>query len=262
MKEIIKAYHISLPTLRHQLLSPALWFFLGWGIVSTLLISWNEERGLVEFGTLQLKSTLGKDPEASLQRVFYDFFAFGWLPFVLFVFSRVLLPVNMSYTVSQSLWLRLSHTSSMTLVAARLLQVLAATVLASGVGLLWILLYSTLHGIGANLLQHAVFGIACYTLLAGGIVIVLAGRPNLQAEKRFAFVVLAAALPFLLYLIGKHLGSRFDGFFPYAVPLGAKAANWDTTKAYLTAGTLGCSFMGIHLLIQLLFNLSLKTSSK
>jgi hypothetical protein len=262
MKGIIKAYYISLPNLRRQLLSPVLWFFLVWGVVSTLLISWNEERSLVEFGSLQLKSTLGHDREASLQRVFYDFFALGWLLFVFFMFSRVLLPVNMSYTVSQSLWLRLSHTSTITLTAARLLQVLAAIVLASGASLLWVILYSSFHGIGVSLLQHAVFGIAGYAFLSGGVIVFFSGRPNLQTEKRFALVVLAASLPFLLYLIGKHLGSHFDGFFPYAVPIGAKSANWDNTKASITAVALGCSLMGLHVFIQLLFNLSLKTSSK
>lgn len=262
MKEIIKAYHVSKPNLYRQLLSPALWLFLVWGIVSTLMISWNDERGLVEFGSLQLESTLGKNREASLQRVFYDFFTFGWLPFVLFIFSRVLIPVNMSYSVSQVLWLRLSHTSNITLVSARIIQVFAATTLVSFVGLVWIFFYSILHGVEASLLKHAVFSVTGYVLLAGGIVILLAGRPNLQTEKRFAFVVLAAALPLLLYLIGKHLGVRFNGFFPYAVPLEAKAANLDTIKAYFTASALGCSLMGVQLMIQLLFNQSLKSSSK
>lgn len=259
MKAIIDAYHIAQFYLRRQLSSPALWSFFLMGIAFTFAVKWNDEASTLEFAGLNLGMGGSNGRFWSLKYAFYDLFIAGWIVVVFFVFNKVLMPVTTSYMVSQSLWLRLASTNNTTLVISRIFQVFSATGLVFFISLIWVLAYSFRHQIGFHELVAAVYGASGYVLLSGGIIILLSGKPTTGIERRYAFVVLAMSIPVLLYLIGKNANviRRFDGFFPYALPLGLKDTTFESVRAYKTAGMIGAIFMAVSLL-KSIFMSSLK----
>jgi hypothetical protein len=252
MKEIARAYIISKPYFLRQILSPWLYAFLAVCMVFTLLINWNHQENTAQIGLLQLANPWGDDKEMALRRGFYEFLIAGWLPFLGFVFVIVLRPVNMSYAVSQSLWLRLSHTSNITLALSRIFQILFSAALVLIASCILVLLYSTLHNVKIAPLIYSVYAVISYILLAGGIAISLSGKPTTQIGTRSVYIMLAMAAPMLLCLFARFLAPKFNGFFPYSIPRGINAATLSTAKAYFTAGAVGIGLMCLNLFVNVL----------
>ena len=247
MNSIRQAYYIARYDLARQLQSPALVCFLLAGLCSSFLVSWQEPGKTLAMAGLSLDMHFEEGRSFALQYAFYDLYRSAWILAVFFVFNRVLMPVTMSYTVSQSLWLRLSQASPMALTLSRVLQVLFAALLLWGFSLVWMLVYAWRHGLSPADLIPASWGLTAYVLLAGALILVMWGKPNTRMPQRTAFAIVAASIPMLLYFFGNEpqIIRHSGGYFPYAVPLGLREMSLEAMRAYTGALVLGVVLMGV-----------------
>ena len=250
MSVLANAYYIARHNLSRQMRSPALGLFLLAGILSPFLLNWNETSATLNFLGMDLDTVFTAGRIWALHYAFYDLYRCNWLLVVFFVFNWVLMPLTSSYTVSQSLWLRLSGASYVALALSRILQALFAALLILLVSLVWVVVFALRHGLNFGDLMPPIYGLLAYVIFSSGLIIIMFGKPTTRMTRRTAYVVLAFSIPILLYVIGKNLEVIHwsNGYFPYTVPVGWSDQNNEVIRAYESAGIIGGSLMLISII--------------
>ncbi len=180
------------------------------------------------------------DPISALQLVFFDYFSIVWAVVCIgFVPVKILVPVVQSYTVSNSLWLRLAPTNIFTLALYRVLLVMIPSLSFGLMTSLWCGVFSLVHGIPYSMIVYPVYSLLAFILFTGSISILMAGRPTTLMEVRYAYVFLALIIPVLFLLLKNKLVYKFDGIFPFVFPYRADKLGFETLPGTITAIVMG-----------------------
>lgn len=246
MIELRRAWILFKNNLRCQYRSKAILWILVYGILLTFFTTWNEELGMVKLATFPV-GELGEERLYALQDAFYDYVFVLYIPVILFyIRTQVLGPIAQSYTVSNSLWLRLAPTKPVSLALYRSLIVIGGTFFLAVTCFLWASLFSIWHNIPLRLLFQSVYSLTGYTLLTGGIIILFKGKPTQSLEMRQAHVWVVISIPFILYFF-KDIGSRnFGSIYPFAAPYFKHVIGETTLHGTTAAAILGLILMSLN----------------
>lgn len=212
---------------------------IGISLFVTFSIQWNSEFGKVQFLNV-LVGLNGEPREYALQYAFFDYFKLTWVVLLLVFFPwKVLSPISESYTVSNTLWLRLSSATDLSITIYRVLIILITTVVVASISFFWIMLFSIIQSIPISMLWEAGLAITSYVLFSGGLIISLRGKSTLPLNIRQIFVILAWIVPLSFYAFRVFFSERMHGFFPFSFPYGANELSYKTIRASFSACALG-----------------------
>lgn len=237
-----KAWVLYQNVLPGQLRSRALLVYAIYALLLIFLTTWNADETMVNLAGF----TVGDLEERTFafQDAFFDYVFMAYIPLLPFyVRSHILGPVAESYTVSNSLWLRLAPTKPLTLALYRLLIVIGGTLILWSVSFVWSVLFALWHGLPLGLLQQSIFSLAGYTLLTGGLITLCKGRPTHTIELRQAFVWMIMLVPIGLYVFRAAGTSRLGAFYPFAAPYLKHNIGADTFNGTLAAAVLGLALL-------------------
>ena len=206
-------------------------------IAISLISQWNEGAYWVEF--FAIHSSPREDKLDAFRGYFFELFSVGWLYLSAVLYHRFLLPLSTSFTVSETLWLRLSAISYRQLNLARISTVLAWTILVGAIGLLWVGTFTLVHGLAFNQLSMAIYGLTGYTLMIGGLTLFLEGSPTTSLKSRFSLASLITLIPFLFTLICWLFRARLDGMMPFSAPFVFHFEEINVARGFLLANLFG-----------------------
>jgi hypothetical protein len=241
---------------------PFLLLFLGVIVLSTVPMGWDGHS--VTFFSVPLSlAGFSFDREKALLKFLIEIFDWAWLPLMFLIFSKLLQPLNESFTVSQLLWLRLTPCLPYEIALVRALLVMLYALALAILGGLWVTIAVLFHHISAAMLLVQVFGLVAYTLLAGGIVVAIDFGSTLTYSDRQLIPVLALLLPILLYPIQFQLSQLAHAapllrLLPYAAPVSGNSQQ--TILHFAMAAALGIVLLLIHVAIKAKFSLANETS--
>lgn len=246
MIELRRAWILFKNNLPFQYRSKAILWIIAYGILLTFLTTWNIEQGMVNLATFTV-GELGEERIYALQDAFYDYVFVLYIPVILFyIRTQVLGPIAQSYTVSNSLWLRLAPTKPISLALHRSFIVIGGTFFLTVTCFFWASLFSLWHNIPLRLLFQSIYSLTGYTLLTGGIIIIFKGRPTQSLEMRQAYVWMVILVPFILYFF-KDIGSRnFGSFYPFVAPYLKHVIGKTTLHGTTAAAILGLLLMSLN----------------
>lgn len=217
-------------------------------ILLTLCVSWDPSAGMVKF--LNFHVGLHNEPkEYALQFAFFDYFLILWIIFPLLLNMKfVLIPINMSYTVSNSLWLRTTLIQPATLILAKIIHITFYFLLVFSLCFLWELVFSAYHKISIEMLYEAGLALSSYTFFSGSLILLFKGKPTDSLEKRQLYILLAATIPLVMYALAKAVSDNFFGLVPFAFPIRANQLNYITLRGNIMAIIISCLILSVVLL--------------
>ncbi|NBO91769.1 MAG: hypothetical protein EBV06_05590 [Planctomycetia bacterium] len=191
--------------------------------VLTLAVGWNGQTvtlfGIPEEGYGELPSR-----EAGMPVVLATYFGAAWaIGLLIYVLPTVLLPLASSYSLTHLLWLRSLHFTPREVAAARVVRVLIALVITTGLAVVWVAVMAVYHEIGVRVLLYAVTGWSAHLLLASGLL--LAIGPHLQGTLERATAAMAGILLPIAMFAAAYIGSHrtaetvWGPWVPYTCPL-------------------------------------------
>ncbi len=209
-------------------------------ISGTLLFHWDSEARVLR---LAFWTIARPDREDGLLDLFREWSSVVWLLFLPWLSRHVLLPLTNSFTVSESLWLRLAKTTHLTLALARgAVVVLAAVLLGSGMAL-WAAVFAYKQQVDWAPLLWIAAGVTGYVLLTGSLTILWQGKPTLTLKQRHSQVFLVMGIPFALTGLAYLIGYKVDGFLPFAFPFSPLFPELSIRKGFALANGLGLFFL-------------------
>lgn len=220
--------------------------------VLTLFVSWDDTIGKAMFINFYI-GLAGEPREYALQFVFYDYFLLFWALIFFFLLPfKVLTPLTMSYTVSNSLWLRMTTVKWEYIQLARVFYVMSMSILIFCVGMFWAILFSFYQNLPFKMLFEAVFSLSVYTVFSGSIILLLRGSPIDSVEKRQTYVMISLLIPIALYILAKNLSPKVYGLLPFTFPLRANQLSYVSLRGNFMALLLALLFLLFPLLNQAL----------
>ena len=254
MINLNKAWVIVKPEIIKLLKSYHLLILLGGGIIiATVPFGWYQEQ--LTFFNIPLEGYQGAR-ETVYINLLHELFSWAWIYITLYLLRRLLLPLGDSFSVSQLLWLRLTHCSPWEIAAARAMWVIAYGVWLGFLGLIWVLVTSLYHHIySANLLLD-ILGLVSYIIFAGGMIAVLDFHREFDYFSKRVIAVVALFFPSLLDLVKLGIDNSIDAhyarFFPFTHPFARVTS--ENLYHFGVAGILGLFFLGFHILSKLKYH--------
>lgn len=256
MSELAKAWVIYQNVLPRQWRNRTLLVYVVGALLFTILTTWNSDQTMVNLAGIPIGDL--EERRFAFQDAFYDYVFLAYIPLLPFyIRTFILAPVTESYTVSNSLWLRLAPTRPVTLALYRMLIVVGGTVILWGVGFIWSVVFALWHDIPLGLLQQAIYSFAGFTLFAGGLITLLKGNPTQTIEMRQAYVWLVMLIPIGLYFFRETGSNALGPFYPFAAPYLKHTIGEITLN-----GTTAAALFGLLLLIGNAVFCHLKYSNK
>ncbi|NUO00597.1 MAG: hypothetical protein HUU01_08275 [Saprospiraceae bacterium] len=259
--DLVNAFYVIKHRLSRILESRLFWIIVGIGIIAVVFSGWDENQKVIRvFGFPLERFSLGKTKHEALRVWFYEIISLIWIALIFFIYSKVIVPINQSFVVSQSLWLRLSPLSNVEVAISRVLFIV---VVAFGLGcvvLALAILYMLLSGSNFYDLLIPVYGVIGYVLLSGGLVVAIPPLPTAdRVSKQIRTIAATAFIPFLLYYpIGYNISEAVSGFAPFAIPFVAETIGFRAERPFISAGITGLFLLLIHPVFALLFTLKNK----
>jgi hypothetical protein len=167
----------------------------------------------------------GRSREQAVELLLAELFSWAWLAVgALYLLPSVLIPLAGSFSVSSTMWARLSPATPREVAAARLARAVPPAALLALLGLSWAAACAAAHDIpAAGLLGHAM-GPAAHLLCAAGVVVLLGPRVS-GDPGRVLLAFLACLAPVALFLLFVTFAARWQSdlrpWWPYACPFAA-----------------------------------------
>ncbi|MFM9948613.1 MAG: hypothetical protein ACKV1O_11800 [Saprospiraceae bacterium] len=212
-------------------------------LLFTFFTSLDERQYAITFFSLPIFD-VQSDKNSAFQYVFFDYFEIIWGVICLgFVPFKILVPVVQSYTVSNSLWLRLAPTNTYILALYRAMLVLIPTIVFGVVALLWEFLFSIVHGLSFSLIGYPVCSMLAFMLFTGSLSICMAGKPTTMIEIRYAFIFIAFIIPIVLGSLKSKFIYTLNGIYPLVFPYDADELGFETLPGTITAIVIGIAII-------------------
>lgn len=226
----------------------ALWIIFTIGFLLLIGSEWDiDSQKLKVLGLTIDGFGIGQTQSDIMLAHFYDVISTIWLFIIItFGFQKVLLPMSKSFSVSQTLWLRLTPISSVELAISRIIVILSGTILITILSSILAMLYWLMHGNQATQLFLPIIGFTGHLLISGGLIV--SCNPGLTTSLSFRtmLAVLFAGLPMLSYILFHNIADNLNGFFPYTAPFIFKDIGMIALKPFLMTGLVGSILLILH----------------
>lgn len=233
----------------------AIWFLyvpFALVLIADLGIGWNGQN--LTFFTMLVEACCSSR-EKSILGVLHEHFSWLWL-FIMFshLLPQLLLNVQDSFLVSQSLWIRLTPCSPYEVAISRSLKVVIYGIWIGSLSVAWGFLNSFLHQVSFYSLLIDALGIASYSLMCGGIVTVLDFGLSLGYSERRLVSNVAVFIPILLLIIFTLIkDSSFGSHFPYSSPFVTSSNAFmqlfgGVQHHFIMAALVGLLLLGVHVI--------------
>src|SRR6266404_8427195 len=203
-----------------------IWVLLLWAIGVGLLtfgVSWDEGSSMVVlFGTSLPGFGTGRSRDTTVTLLLAEFFSWAWLIAIgVYVLPSVMLPLAGSYSVSATLWARLTPATPREVAVARLVRVLGPTAVLAVLGAVWAMACATYHNLSMEALLAQAGGLPAHLFCSAGVVAVLGSYLRTDLGRTLS-AFLALLLPVASFLLFVTLAFRMEGgwkpWWPYACP--------------------------------------------
>lgn len=248
---LAKAWILYKNHFSYQIKSKMIWFLIFWAVVTVLGTSWDENYEMVRFLSIKV-GNVGDTRVFALQDIFVQLFQLTWL-IVLFFYNPmyVLIPISQSYTVSNTLWLRLSPVSHVCIEIMRSLIIFGIALFFYFAGIIWAMSFSIFHGVGIRLLIQPATSLLGFMFMTGGLMMWVSPGIRANTEIRYAVSIIVSAIPLILFIFRHSLSNILGLLLPYAYPYSSANLSSATLKASISAALFGV-ILG---LFKLIFNL-------
>lgn len=195
-------------------------FFLGVATL-TLGVGWDGRR--ISFLTVPLDGYgVGGGREETISFLLVENYSWAWLIVgMAYVLPTLLLPLASSYSLSETMWLRLLPCEPREVALARVCRVAAVSGVSTLLSLVWVAVCVVYHKLPAGPLLTAVLGFQAHLLWSSGLVAV-SGNWLRTGTDRAVVAIGAMLLPLIAFMIflaaGRRLPATYKAWIPYAAP--------------------------------------------
>lgn len=249
----MKNYIILTKSFEHYL-RPATGTLLLFGLLMgfSLLTFWDESsESVFLLGSINLFDvTLSSIRSEAFNALFYDLYSTFWLFLLLtYIPNRIIYPLSNSFSVNQSLWIRmLPHTTNFDFALSKIFYLIYSLTILFLASLAWVIMFASLKGLRIQDLLTPVIGLMGHVIIAAGMIFIVCYNKKMAAATRKSWVFLTLFLPILLYLIGDVSARKLNGFFPYAAPFAVKYNGHIVLKPFLTNLLVGVFLLSVFLM--------------
>jgi len=222
-------------------------------VLLTIGVSWDQTTSTVMLCGSPLPGFgSGREREPTVELLLSEFFSWGWLLIVgVYVLPSVLLPLADSFSVSATLWVRLTPAAPREVAVARLARVLGPVFLLAVLGTTWALLCAAYHDLPPWGLLAQASGLPVHLLCSAGAVAFLGGGQRTDLGRSllgFLALLLPVAL-FLLYVtVAFRLETAWKPWWPYACPFVGSVG--EQGRHFACAAALGCLLLVLSIVFR------------
>lgn len=248
MRVILKGYYVALPILKRQLLSFELLLFLASGILFSFSLSWDSNYPSLKLFGMNIDYSIENDDSKTFNYAYCDLYRTFWILFILpFIYRKILIPLASSFSVNQSLWLRMLNVNYVSVHLSRVYYFLFGAILISASSLIWGCLFIIFYNIDVIEIFKSYLALIGYLFFTSGLVFCLCWKKNINMDTRTALIFTSMSIPFLLFFFvtGSNIPAYLNGYFPASYPYMPQIdEKLDGFKYSIAAG-----FTGLNLLM-------------
>lgn len=239
-------------TIRHQLMallkSQWIWGIFIITITPGFFAHWDYHTKTLHLFWVNLEGYApGQSRSDTLRLFYYEMSSWAWACIMLIILTKkVFHPLAHSFSISQTLWLRLLPTNASVLAWGRFLFVLLTALGLGALTLLWACSYAYWHKLAVGDLLLPALGLTGYVLFSGSLILHLSANHRAHPAQRMAILFFCFFAPIIIFGASRGLAGLLQGYCPYSLPFIAEQMGNRAWRPFLTTATLGAALLVLY----------------
>lgn len=180
-----------------------------------------------------------------LHRTFINF----WIAFLFFFWiPKVQFKLASSFSISQTLWLKLNRTRHITLALSRVIFLILVSVAFALFSVIWSFIYSTYHQLTITSFQPSILGFLGFLLFSGSLTLTFTASHRLSKDLSLVLAMTFSFFPILLGFFKEHT-KKVWAYFPHNQPiLNFEEISPSIVRSYESSIWIALFLLGVYLI--------------
>lgn len=246
MNVLTHVYILNKIWLKQTFRGPSSWLIYLLFVCISFIFQWDEKyNSLRAFGSLLEYD----DPRSTVLKVlFHRTFINFWVIFLFFFWiPKIQFKLANSFSISQTLWLKLNRTSHLSLALSRVVFLLWVAGSFALLSVFWSFLFSTYHQLTISSFQPSILGFLGFLLLSGSLTLTFTSFHRLSRDMSLVLATTFSFFPILLGFFKEHT-KKIWTYFPHNQPiLNFEEISPSIVRSYESSIWVAFVLLGIYL---------------